>query len=317
VVTAAGVSTRDFEREFSSIEECLCAAFEQGQELIARAMLRAVEGEQDWLTRVRLALISVLDFLDSAPSWGRLLAIEAPLRSTLVESQRKQALERLAQLLERGSPEAHHGLALHRRLTAELVIGGVFSVISSRMLRHRGLPLIDLAPALMSLIVLPYLGAKTASEELGRLPHAISAKQRLHTECRTRATYRTALVLRAIESSPHSSNREIAAAAGLTDEGQASRLLSRLKRQGLIENVGLGHTYGESNAWLLTAEGRRVSAMIGTQLRPKARRETKASRTDLASHPAEDLRPAEGSPKAKSPRPQAKTRKPGRASCQS
>ncbi len=286
MVTRANVTQREFEQEFSSVEDCLAAAFEHGQALIARAMLGAIEGERDWLTRSRLGLVSVLEFLDSAPGWARLLVIEAPARSAAARARRKHAMERLAELLERGSPEAHEGLALQRGLTAELVIGGVFSVINARMLKHENLPLIDLAPSLMSLIVLPYLGSEAANKELAYRPHAISAKEQLGGERPVRTTYRTALVLRAIEGSPHSNNREIAVAAGLGDEGQASRLLSRLRRQGLIENVGLGQAYGEPNAWLLTAEGKRVSALIGTELSPKAWRAAKSTRASAKARGA-------------------------------
>ena len=55
-----------------------------------------------------------------------------------------------------------------------------------------------------------------------------------------RATHRTTLVLRAIARAPYSNNREVAQAAGLADEGQTSKLLARLERQGVIENVGVG-----------------------------------------------------------------------------
>ena len=136
------------------------------------------------------------------------------------------------------------------------MIGGAFSVIQARMLRHKGMPLLELAPSLMSLIVLPYLGAEQANAELARRPRAAAAPQTeklSHTS--RRASYRTVLVLRAIAQAPRSNNRAIAQAAGLSDEGQTSKLLSRLKRQGLIENVGLGQAYGEPNAWLLTREG--------------------------------------------------------------
>ena len=73
-----------------------------------------------------------------------------------------------------------------------------------------------------------------------------------------RPTYRTTRVLSAIAASPRSSNREIADAAGLRDEGQTSKLLSRLEQRGLVENVGLGAAYGEPNEWLLTASGQRM-----------------------------------------------------------
>jgi AcrR family transcriptional regulator/DNA-binding MarR family transcriptional regulator len=52
-------------------------------------------------------------------------------------------------------------------------------------------------------------------------------------------------------SSP--TNREIAAAAGVKDEGQISRLLARLQAHGLLENAG-GLAKG-ANAWRLTPRG--------------------------------------------------------------
>lgn len=77
-----------------------------------------------------------------------------------------------------------------------------------------------------------------------------------------RPTYRTLRVLSAIGaltpaqpargSGP--SNREVANAAGIEDEGQASRLLKRLERHSLIENTGLA-SHGKPNAWALTAKG--------------------------------------------------------------
>jgi hypothetical protein len=49
------------------------------------------------------------------------------------------------------------------------------------------------------------------------------------------------------------SNREIAQAAGVKDEGQISKLLARLQTHGLLQNTG-GPTAG-SNAWQLTLHG--------------------------------------------------------------
>jgi AcrR family transcriptional regulator len=54
------------------------------------------------------------------------------------------------------------------------------------------------------------------------------------------------------ESNP--SNREIAQAARVKDEGQISKLLRRLERHGLLRNVG-GRTAGRSNEWQLTPRG--------------------------------------------------------------
>jgi DNA-binding IclR family transcriptional regulator len=70
-----------------------------------------------------------------------------------------------------------------------------------------------------------------------------------------RVTYRTLRTLRAIAEQPASSNREVAAAAGVADQGQMSKLLWRLEGLGLIRNAGRGHVMGGPNAWRLTARG--------------------------------------------------------------
>jgi hypothetical protein len=69
-------------------------------------------------------------------------------------------------------------------------------------------------------------------------------------------TYRTLRVLTAIAQEPLSSNRRVAAAAGIVDEGQASKLLARLAGAGMIANVGRGgRPRGSPNAWTLTPAG--------------------------------------------------------------
>jgi AcrR family transcriptional regulator/DNA-binding MarR family transcriptional regulator len=54
------------------------------------------------------------------------------------------------------------------------------------------------------------------------------------------------------------SNRAIARAAGVKDEGQISKLLRRLEDHGLLENTG-GLTHG-ANAWQLTPRGQQIAA---------------------------------------------------------
>ncbi len=71
-----------------------------------------------------------------------------------------------------------------------------------------------------------------------------------------RLTYRTVRVLLAIDAiggrgSPPS-NRQVATAAGISDQGQISKLLARLQPLGLIGNTGGDHAKGEPNAWSLT-----------------------------------------------------------------
>jgi AcrR family transcriptional regulator/DNA-binding MarR family transcriptional regulator len=81
-----------------------------------------------------------------------------------------------------------------------------------------------------------------------------------HASKRFRLTALTNEVLAAVanlstgEYSP--TNREIARAAGVRDEGQISKLLARLRAHGLLENAG-GHAIG-GNAWRLTPKGEEI-----------------------------------------------------------
>ncbi|MGA7705347.1 MAG: helix-turn-helix domain-containing protein, partial [Solirubrobacteraceae bacterium] len=78
-----------------------------------------------------------------------------------------------------------------------------------------------------------------------------------------RLTYRTTRALAAIGANPGRSNREVGLAAEMQDQGQVSKLLTRLARLGLIENRPEGLTRGAPNAWALTAKGRQIEQAIG------------------------------------------------------
>jgi DNA-binding MarR family transcriptional regulator len=166
-------------------------------------------------------------------------------------------------------------------LTAEGVVGAVFSVIHARMLErpHAGTPmaggrqaesrlLVELVNPLMAMIVQPYLGGAAAQRELDRpvtMPERITP--RLPADpfkgLSMRLTYRTARVLSSIAASPGSSSKQIAAAAGISDEGQASKLLRRLKRYGLVEDSRIGPAKGLPRAWSLTERGEGVLEAVG------------------------------------------------------
>jgi DNA-binding MarR family transcriptional regulator len=149
-------------------------------------------------------------------------------------------------------------------VTAEGVVGAVFAVIHTRLLEGGKEPLSKLLAPLMSMIVLPYMGARAASKELARpapkpkkaAPLADRSGSRDPLEgLDMRLTYRTVRVLVVIGGHPGTSNREIAESSGIADQGQISKLLTRLRRLDLVENRGEGQAKGAANAWHLTARG--------------------------------------------------------------
>jgi hypothetical protein len=223
------------------------AAFDEGVERVSQVIVAAAECERGWLERVRASLAALLEFLDERPLWARFLILDSPVAAPAVAERRQRALAGLAGALAREAPGmqfASEKSTSSLQLTAELVVGGVFSVLQTHLLYEKAGPFRDLAPSLMAFIAVPYQRVAIGVSEQQHLP--------------VRPTYRTTRVLEAIGALPRSNNREIAEAAGLRDQGQTSKLLGRLERRGLVQNVGLGAAHGEPNAWMLTASGRRV-----------------------------------------------------------
>ncbi len=291
MTTHAGVSNDVFHEVFESDEQCFLAAFDQSLEQLSRVVEAAATLKHGWLERVRVGVVALLGFFDDEPGRARVLVLDAPVNGTTGLECRQRLHDVLARLLDTtGGADVNVGKGEGERyaidvargcplpslaLTGELVVGGVFSVLRTSMLESDGGKLVELAPSLMAFIVAPYLGQAAARvEREGRPsagPEALSSAPGLSRAAElsrtaalpVRATHRTTLVLRAIAQTPYSNNREVAQAAGLVDEGQTSKLLARLERQGVIENVGIGAARGEPNAWLLTPSGRRALELIG------------------------------------------------------
>jgi hypothetical protein len=195
---------------------------------------------------VRAGLVALLGFFDDEPQRARLLVLDSPVNAVIGFECRQRLHRVLAGLIDAGHGAGVGGCAsvggwdaaghgdgagvvggrsgISSALTAELVVGGVFSVIRTSLLEQDGGGLVELAPSLMAFVVASYLGVAAARVGLdGRPPRRGEA---------------------------------------ITDEAQASKLLARLERRGVIENVGVGAARGEPNAWLLTPQGRRALELL-------------------------------------------------------
>jgi AcrR family transcriptional regulator len=269
VVARAGVSRRTFYEQFSDREECFLAALDEAIECAERRVLPAFVREERWRRRVGAALLALLEFLDDEPHMAGLLIVESLGAGERALARRRQVLERVHAAVDEGRCEARGGAALPP-LTPEAAVGGVLSVLHSRLCeRNRG-TLVPLAAQLTSMLVLPYVGSAAAARELRRpVPSRPDGHRPVPAnplrDLEMRLTYRTVRVLLSIADRPNSSNRELALVSGVSDQGQMSKLLMRLEKLGLVENVGAGHARGGPNAWTLTPKGEQVRHAIAQQ----------------------------------------------------
>jgi AcrR family transcriptional regulator len=270
VCKRAGVSRRTFYEIFHDRDECLLGAFDAAVERIAEPVLVAWEGSGSWHERVRGALTVLLEQLDAEPAAARVCVVETLKAGPSVMEHRARILTVLVDAVERGRGEAKPG-SEPPPLAGQGVVGGALSVLHTRLLEApragRRPPFSDLTGALMAMIVHPYLGSVAARRELARpSPKATGthngAIKDPFKDLSIRFTYRTARVLATIAANAGASNRFVANTSGVSDDGQISRLLTRLERAGLIENGGQGRIKGEANAWTLTQRGEAVQVAL-------------------------------------------------------
>lgn len=272
VAARAGVGRASFEELVGDREDCLLGAFELGVERAGAEIGAAYRSETRWLDAVRAALARFLWFIEAEPAMARLLVVHSTGAGPRVQHRRMEVLAGLASIVDRGRRAAPAGSPQPPAVMAEGVVGAVLAVVQNRLLaEERGAPG-DLFGSLISIIVLPYLGAGAARRELSRPPPRLPARGEELAESLAdyrlgqpggRLTYRTARVLIAIEDYPGASNREVAERAGIVDQGQISKLLARLEGRGLIEKAGDARTRGAPNSWRLTGEGESLTRTAG------------------------------------------------------
>lgn len=274
VVSRSGVSRRTFYEIFRDREDCLLAAFDEAVRQIAAVVAPTYEQPGTWRSKLRAALTALLESLAADPDTGRLLVVESLAAGPGARERRQNVLLQIIPIIDRGRTEGKGDAARVPDLTAEGIVGGVLSVLHARLAYGDPRSLVDLTGPLMGMIVLPYLGPAAARKEIERP----TLKRRAKTpvahrdplrDLEMRLTYRTVRVLVAVAElggrGSYPSNRAVGAHAGIADQGQISKLLTRLHNLGLIDNSGAGSARGEPNAWTLTARGWEIHGAIAQQ----------------------------------------------------
>jgi AcrR family transcriptional regulator len=267
VIARARISRKTFYEQFTDIEDCFLATFEQGIERVRELAISMYRAETSWREGMRLAASAVLEAFDQDRRLAMLCLVHPLSAGERTARRRAEAVRELADAIAAGAqmPASEGELP---PLMARALAGAVLALLSERLITEPRRPLAELRGTLMSIVVMPYLGRAQARAELyaagdgARLPDLRARPGAPAAEpldgLRFRVTYRTVRVLSVIHEHPRASNRQVAASAGIGDQGQVSKLLKRLAGLGLIVNHGDGPAKGARNEWLLTPLGERV-----------------------------------------------------------
>jgi len=266
VVQRARISRKTFYEVFANRDECFVAVVEEILSRASSVASAAYTAESNWLAATRSALNSLLCLIDEEPRLARIWFVDAMAGPDVVHERKAEATAMLVAAVDLGRGMAG-GKGQPPQLIGEATVGGISQIIHTRLVNGHQESFAELLGPCMYLIILPYLGVARATAELRRKPSAQQPRRkaaatpdtRRHAQSlrdmNLRLTYRTVRALDAIWKRPGVSNRTVAEESGITDQGQASKLLSRLERLALIENRGLGQERGVSNAWHITPRG--------------------------------------------------------------
>lgn len=258
VCVLSGISKAGFRRSFSGRDALLVALHDELAAEAGASMRRAYYRESSWLDGVRAAMTDLLTRFDENPALARFVLVDCAIDESALPSRRAAVIARFASELERDRPtgEATGG---GPPFGTPALIGAVVAILHGRLMEDPVPPLRPLAGSLTGMIVMPYLGPDAARAELTREDVAPASARKAPPPA-LRMTTRTLAVLRAIGGHPGMSNAEVARAAGISDPGQVSKLLARLRSLGLIECDPASRGRPVGKAWQLSGAGRDVLA---------------------------------------------------------
>ena len=165
VIDRAGVSRPTFYEHFSNKEDCFLAAFDTSAERLRKTVEAAVrKGGDVWRDRVRFGLEALLRFVSREPDTARTLVVEARAASETAVRRRVALLDDFARCLDGAARELLPTPPSETAVTAAGIVGGVESLLYSRLCKQEHDQLETLLPSLMYFVVLPYEGHEAAGE---------------------------------------------------------------------------------------------------------------------------------------------------------
>jgi AcrR family transcriptional regulator len=167
VIDRAGVSRPTFYEHFSNKEDCFLAAFDTSAERLRKKVEAAArKGGDIWRERVRFGLEALLSFAVREQDTARTLVVEARAASAAAVKRRVELMDDFARCLQSQAEELLPDPGSQTPMTPAGIVGGVESVLYSRLCRQELDQLESLLPSLMYFVILPYEGHRAAHEAL-------------------------------------------------------------------------------------------------------------------------------------------------------
>jgi AcrR family transcriptional regulator len=169
IIVTAGISRRSFYDLYSSKADAFLQAVD---DIVGRLFVEvegSTEGIEGFEARVEAALITVLRFFATQPTYAETCLVQVMAAGHEAVERRNAALRRFTALIldnvarelpKRGQPP---------EIIAEGLVGGIYEILYARVVEGRTNLLPDLLPDLTYSMLLPYLGPAEALAAQRRL----------------------------------------------------------------------------------------------------------------------------------------------------
>lgn len=261
---ASGLPEEDARRLLEDPEAALAELYELAAQRARKVVERSDRPRARWLERTRSTVAALLDLLDRDRAVMQVLLLYATGGGERLRDRREELLGQCCAFLCLDAQARGDSAAPLTRPSAEGALGAACGLLQNLLLAEPPQAALDAYGAVLSVLALPCLGPAAARRELERPAPRLHARRRGPrpvldaSPISRRLTPRMRSVMQAIAEHPGASNREVAELAGMLDQGQISKLLSRLHRRGLIEKLGDRRGRGAPNSWVLSELGEQV-----------------------------------------------------------
>jgi AcrR family transcriptional regulator len=158
IAAGAGVSLRTFYTTFPGKLEAFEAALLRGRLRMAAAAVPAYRRASSWPEAVWALIHAGLAFLEAEPDFARLITVDVFTAGREALEGRDRAIEATRYFLAAGLPDS----GLDSEVAVEAIQSGLYGVLAERMRSKRSGNLRTLAPLMIYMTLVPFLGPDEA-----------------------------------------------------------------------------------------------------------------------------------------------------------
>jgi AcrR family transcriptional regulator len=167
VIQGAAVSRKTFYEHFESKQDCFIAAYDEIVGHLLEEVTRAHMAADTWMQGIASVLEVLLELLASRPALARFCIIDVLAAGPTALARRDAVMDRFHEFVLPTGDSAPDDVP-ESDVAAKAVVGALYSIIHSEVVRGGARDLPRLLPDLMTIALAPYIGWVPASGEARR-----------------------------------------------------------------------------------------------------------------------------------------------------